>query len=399
MKKSMRLFDCSSSVRHFKLLPILEGITPKEVAKNVNNLLDYSFKESQSKFQLSMGLEGMSDFALQVKSREVWNAIGGMSSLIEKFPTHQRYASGMPLDLYKFLFGKHKEYELSLEEKVFEEILSLYLRVLNDICHNNISNGPYDGNVKHGPTEKEHGEQAFINALYLLFKGKVEDDEVTLTQKLQWSMGAYLHDIGRLVQSRKEEGRDAGHADHHSPGRILLQIFGPEVFFFAELHTLAKVLLQGISPSYRAILTPESSQSLQQQASPKALKEYRQILENYVDPIAYCESAMILRLLCDDAAKQNSGIEPLNRYPIEPKQRMELFCICLKTHIQNALSQGKKPAAIEMDLYAQIMQAVSLLKQQGAQQNSRNSELYSVFYKYVDEVAGESQIVSVSFKR
>lgn len=52
-----------------------------------------------------------------------------------------------------------------------------------------------------------------------------------------------------------------------------------------------------------------------------------------------------------------------------------------------------------MDLYAQIMQAVSLLKQQGAQQNSRNSELYSVFYKYVDEVAGESQIVSVSFKR
>lgn len=114
-----------------------------------------------------MGLEGVSDFALQIKAREVWNAIGGMSSLIEKIPAHQRYASGMSLDLYKFLFGKHKEYELSLEEKVFEEILSLYLRVLNDICHNNISNGPYDGNVKHGLTEKEHSEQASINALYL----------------------------------------------------------------------------------------------------------------------------------------------------------------------------------------------------------------------------------------
>ena len=33
MKKLMRLFDCSSSVRHFKLLSILEGITPKEVTK------------------------------------------------------------------------------------------------------------------------------------------------------------------------------------------------------------------------------------------------------------------------------------------------------------------------------------------------------------------------------
>ncbi|WP_267256404.1 hypothetical protein [Coxiella endosymbiont of Ornithodoros maritimus] len=73
----------------------------------------------------------------------------------------------------------------------------------------------------------------------------------------------------------------------------------------AELHTLSKVLLQGISLSYRAILSQESPQSLEQQASPKALKEYRQILENYLDPIEYCESAMTLRLLCDVTMLRN----------------------------------------------------------------------------------------------
>ncbi len=41
----------------------------------------------------------------------------------------------------------------------------------------------------------------------------VEDDEVTLTQKLQWSMDAYLYEIICLVQSGKEKGRDAVHAD------------------------------------------------------------------------------------------------------------------------------------------------------------------------------------------
>ncbi|WP_267256405.1 hypothetical protein [Coxiella endosymbiont of Ornithodoros maritimus] len=49
----------------------------------------------------------------------------------------------------------------------------------------------------------------------------------------------------------------------------------------------------------------------------------------------------------------------------------------------------QKTVAIEMDLCAQIIEAVSVLKQQGGQQNSRSSELYSVFYKYVDELGGK----------
>ena len=154
-------------------------------------------------------------------------------------------------------------------------------------------------------------------------------------------MSAYLRDIGRLVQSGKEEERDAVHVTTILTAESYYKFSVLRFSFPLNCIFLRKCWFKVFSPSYRTILSPESSKSLQQQASLKALKGYWQILENYLDQIAHCESAMTLRLLYDDTAKQNGRIEPLNRYPTEQKQPMELFCIYLKTHIKNDLSQRK----------------------------------------------------------
>jgi len=112
-------------------------------------------------------------------------------------------------------------------------------------------------------------------------------------------VAALLHDIGHLIHGLPENIADQGvDGCHEEAGAKWLRThFGPEVTEPIRLHVDAKRYLCATDPTYRAMLSPSSQQSLELQGGPVNPAEARALEAN-----PFFEGAVMLRRW-DDAAK------------------------------------------------------------------------------------------------
>ena len=112
-------------------------------------------------------------------------------------------------------------------------------------------------------------------------------------------VAALLHDIGHLIHGLPENIADQGVDGYHEAAGAnwLRTYFGPEVTEPIRLHVDAKRYLCATDPTYRAMLSPSSQQSLELQGGPANPAEARALEAN---PLF--EGAVMLRRW-DDAAK------------------------------------------------------------------------------------------------
>ena len=112
-------------------------------------------------------------------------------------------------------------------------------------------------------------------------------------------VAALLHDIGHLVHGLPENIGDHGVDGYHEAAGAnwLRAHFGPEVTEPIRLHVDAKRYLCATDPTYRAMLSPSSQQSLELQGGPANPAEARALEAN-----PFFEGAVMLRRW-DDAAK------------------------------------------------------------------------------------------------
>jgi phosphonate degradation associated HDIG domain protein len=112
-------------------------------------------------------------------------------------------------------------------------------------------------------------------------------------------VAALLHDIGHLIHGLPEDIADQGVDGYHEAAgaRWLGTHFGPEVTEPIRLHVDAKRYLCATDPTYRAMLSPTSVQSLALQGGPMDAVEAKAMEAN-----PFFVEAVALRRW-DDAAK------------------------------------------------------------------------------------------------
>lgn len=112
-------------------------------------------------------------------------------------------------------------------------------------------------------------------------------------------VAALLHDIGHLIHGLPEDIADQGVDGYHEAAgaRWLGTHFGPEVTEPIRLHVDAKRYLCATDPTYRAMLSPTSVQSLALQGGPMDAVEAKAMEAN-----PFFAEAVALRRW-DDAAK------------------------------------------------------------------------------------------------
>ena len=112
-------------------------------------------------------------------------------------------------------------------------------------------------------------------------------------------VAALLHDIGHLIHGLPEDIADQGIDGYHEAAGAnwLRRHFGPEVTEPIRLHVDAKRYLCAADPTYRAMLSPSSQQSLELQGGPAKPAEARTLAAH-----PFFEGAVMLRRW-DDTAK------------------------------------------------------------------------------------------------
>src|SRR5271155_3556266 len=119
-------------------------------------------------------------------------------------------------------------------------------------------------------------------------------------------VAALLHDIGHLIHGLPEDIADQGVDGYHEAAGAnwLGMHFGPDVTEPIRLHVDAKRYLCATDPTYRAMLSPSSQQSLELQGGPASPAEARALEAN-----PFFSGAVLLRRW-DDAAKIPGLIVP-----------------------------------------------------------------------------------------
>jgi phosphonate degradation associated HDIG domain protein len=117
---------------------------------------------------------------------------------------------------------------------------------------------------------------------------------------------ALLHDVGHLLHDLPADAPDRGIDDQHEAlgARWLAGRFGAAVCEPVNLHVVAKRYLCANDPSYFALLSAPSIQSLALQGGPMSNEESRQFEQH-----PFCQQAVRLRRW-DDAAKVEKLVTP-----------------------------------------------------------------------------------------
>jgi len=122
---------------------------------------------------------------------------------------------------------------------------------------------------------------------------------------------ALLHDVGHLIHGLPEDIADQGVDGLHEDAGAdwLAKHFGPEVTEPIRLHVDAKRYLCYTDPSYRALLSPSSQQSLALQGGTCTADEARAL-----ESRPYFKNAVLLRRWDDSAKVPGLVVPPLDHY-------------------------------------------------------------------------------------
>jgi len=124
-------------------------------------------------------------------------------------------------------------------------------------------------------------------------------------------VAALLHDVGHLIHGLPEDIADHGVDGFHEDAGAdwLAKHFGPEVTEPIRLHVDAKRYLCYSDPSYRALLSPSSQQSLALQGGTYTVEEARAF-----ESRPFFNAAVMLRRWDDAAKVPGLVVPPLDHY-------------------------------------------------------------------------------------